>query len=280
MPELPEVETIRRDLEPLLVGRKLTCVRIHAGAERLAITHSPRELERELQGRTVEAVGRHGKYLLIRLDDGRTWVVHLRMTGSLVHADADALPAPFERARVDLDHGMSIRFNDMRKFGTWHLVVDPREAMPRIGPDALAEEFSVRWLRERFKTRRQSSVKAALLDQAVCAGIGNIYADEALWIAKIDPRMPAAELRPRQVTALRAALLRTLNDSLGNRGSSFSNYRDGLGGEGLHHIRVHVFRRDGQPCERCGQTIEKIRLAGRGTHFCPRCQRRKALSVT
>jgi formamidopyrimidine-DNA glycosylase len=276
MPELPEVETIRRDLEPLLVGRRLSRVRIHRGAERLAITHAPRELERELDGRKVEAIGRHGKYLLVQLDDGRSWVIHLRMTGSLVHTAAEQPAATFERARVDLDDGSSIRLNDMRKFATWHLVGDPSEAMPKSGPDALSDECSVAWLRERFKTRRQSSIKAALLDQSVCAGIGNIYADEALWIAKVDPRTPAAELRPRQVQALHAALLETLHDSLGNRGSSFSNYRDGLGGAGLHHIRVHVFRRAGQPCERCGHEIEKIRLAGRGTHFCPRCQNRRS----
>jgi formamidopyrimidine-DNA glycosylase len=272
MPELPEVETIRRDLTPLLVGRTIERVRIHPGAERLAVTHAPRSLERELEGRTVEDIGRHGKYLLIRLDDGRTWVVHLRMSGSLVHTPTDALAHAFERARIDLEDGSSLRWNDMRKFGTWHLVEDSREAMPHIGPDALSEECSVEWLRERFKTRARSSVKAALLDQSVCAGIGNIYADEALWIAKIDPRTPAAELRPRQIAVLREGFLETLNDSLGNRGSSFSDYTDGIGRQGLHHIRVHVFRREGQPCERCGHEIEKIRLAGRGTHFCPRCQ--------
>jgi len=273
MPELPEVETIRRDLEPLLVGRTLGRVRIHAGAERLAITHSPRALERALEGRRVEQLGRHGKYLLAGLDDGRTWVIHLRMTGSLVHTSGEAPAGKFERARVDLDDGMSLRLNDMRKFATWHLVESPSEAMPNTGPDALSSECSAAWLRARFKMRTQSSLKAALLDQAVCAGIGNIYADEALWIAKLDPRTPPAALNPRQVGRLHAALRETLEASLGNRGSSFSDYRDGLGSEGLHHIRVHVFRRDGQPCERCGHAIEKIRLAGRGTHFCPHCQR-------
>jgi formamidopyrimidine-DNA glycosylase len=272
MPELPEVETIRRDLEPLLVGRTVARVRIHPGAERVAITHAPRELERELEGRTVEAIGRHGKYLLVGLDDGRTWVIHLRMSGSLVHTTADALPHSFERARVDLDDGAALQWNDMRKFGTWHLVTDPHEAMPNTGPDALSEDCSPAWLRAKFKSRARSSVKAALLDQSVCAGIGNIYADEALWIAKIDPRTPAAALGPRQVARLHAAVLETLNASLGNRGSSFSDYLDGLGSQGLHHIRVHVFRREGQPCGRCGREIEKIRLAGRGTHFCPGCQ--------
>jgi formamidopyrimidine-DNA glycosylase len=274
MPELPEVETIRRDLQPLLVGRTLSNVRIHPGGERVAVTHAPRELERELEGRRVVEVGRHGKYLLVKLDDGRTWVLHLRMTGSIVVTTADAPTRAFERARIDLDDGTVLLWSDMRKFGTWHLVEDPREAMPHTGPDALSPECSPAWLRERFRGRTQSSVKAALLDQSVCAGVGNIYADEALWIAKIDPRTPAANLSARKVTALHAAVLDTLNASLDNRGSSFKDYRDALGMQGLHHVRVHVFRREGQPCERCGHTIEKIRLAGRGTHFCPGCQRR------
>ena len=272
MPELPEVETIRRDLAPLLVGRTITRVRIHPGAERLAVTHAPRALERALAARRVEALERQGKYLLARLDDGRTWVLHLRMTGSLVHVALDAPPHRFERARVDLDDGTSLRLNDLRKFATWHLVDDAREAMPRTGPDALSEAFTAAWLRQAF-ARRTVAVKAALLDQQVATGVGNIYADEACWIARIDPRTPACDLGPRRVAALHRAVLQTLHDSLADRGSSFSDYRDGLGGEGLHHVRVHVFRREGQPCERCGRTIEKIRLAGRGTHLCPGCQR-------
>lgn len=279
MPELPEVETICRDLEPLLVGRTITRARIYPGAERLAVTHAPRALERALTGRRVEALGRHGKYLLASLDDGRTWVMHLRMTGSLVHTSRGTAEAPeapahrFERARIDLDDGTALRLNDLRKFATWHLVDDPREAMPRAGPDALSEECSVAWLRGAF-ARRGAAVKAALLDQAVCAGVGNIYADEACWIARIDPRTPANELGPRRVARLHAALRETLLEALDHRGSSFSDYRDGLGGEGMHHVRVHVFRRDGQPCERCGHTIAKIRLVGRGTHLCTFCQRR------
>ncbi|MGE3961482.1 MAG: bifunctional DNA-formamidopyrimidine glycosylase/DNA-(apurinic or apyrimidinic site) lyase [Dehalococcoidia bacterium] len=272
MPELPEVETIRRDLVPLLQGRTLRRVSIHPGGERLAVTHSPRELESELAGRRVEEIGRHGKYLLLRLDDDRTWVVHLRMTGSLVHTTADASAHRFERARLDLDDGTSLRFNDLRKFGTWHLVEDPRDAMPASGPDALSSEFSAAWLRSRLKDR-VAPVKALLLDQRIAAGVGNIYADEALWIAKVHPATAAGRLGSAQVKRLHAAVLQTLEESLGDRGSSFSDYRDGLGAEGLHHVRVHVFRREGQACERCGATIEKARVAGRGTHFCPRCQR-------
>jgi formamidopyrimidine-DNA glycosylase len=273
MPELPEVETIRRDLEPRLLGRRIVSVRIHPGAERLAITHPPRELERQLAGRRVETLGRLGKYLLAALDDGRTWVLHLRMTGSLVLAAADAPLHRFERARVDLDDGSTLRLNDMRKFSTWHLVEDPAEAMPHTGPDALSEAFSAQWLRQALR-RRHTSVKAVLLDQAVAAGVGNIYADEACWIAQVDPRTPANALGPRRAARLHAAVRETLEASLGNRGSTFRDYRDGLGAEGLHLVRVHVFRREGEPCHRCGGTIVKTRVAGRDTHLCPRCQRR------
>ena len=273
MPELPEVETIRRDLEPLIVGRRVTCVRIHPGAERLAVTDAPRDLECELKGRRVEAVGRHGKYLLLRLDDGRTWVMHLRMTGSLIHATPDAPPHRFERARIDLDDDTTLRLNDLRKFATWHLVPDPLEAMPHSGPDALSEAFTAAWLLGCLR-KRSVAVKAVLLDQAVAAGVGNIYADEACWIAAVDPRTPASRIGPKRAARLHAAVLETLHESLGDRGSSFSDYRDGLGSEGLHHVRVHVFRREGQACGRCGGTIEKTRVVGRGTHFCPGCQRR------
>jgi len=271
MPELPEVETIRRDLIPLLQGRTVARVAIHPGGQRLAVTHSPREMEAELVGRRVEEIGRHGKYLLLHLDDERTWVIHLRMTGSLVHTSAEAEPHRFERARIDLDDGTSLRFNDLRKFGTWHLVEEVGEAMPLSGPDALSEAFSPKWLRERLKGR-VAPVKALLLDQRIAAGVGNIYADEALWIARVHPATAAGRLGTAKVNQLHAAVLQTLEESLGDRGSSFSDYRDGLGGEGLHHVRVHVFRREGQPCERCGTTIVKTKVAGRGTHLCPKCQ--------
>ena len=216
MPELPEIETIRRDLAPQLMGRTITAVCIHPGAERLAVTDPPRTLERRLRGRRIEALERHGKYLLARLDDGRTWVLHLRMTGSLTLAERGAPAGHFERARVELDDGRVLRLDDMRKFATWHLVDDPSEAMPRSGPDALAPEFTAARLSELLRGR-SASLKAALLDQRVAAGVGNIYADEACWIAGIDPRTPAGRVGPRRAQRLHAALLQTLEDA--NRGS-------------------------------------------------------------
>ena len=273
MPELPEVETTRRHLAPHIVGRTITQVTIHAGAERLAMTHAPRELEAELSGRQIEGLERHGKYLLASLDDGRTWVIHLRMSGSLVIAPPWEPAHAYERARVVFDDGTLMRFNDLRKFGTWHLVEDAQEAMPNAGPDALSDEFSPRWLREQL-ARRTIAVKSALLDQKIAAGVGNIYADEACFIAKIDPRTPADEVGPRRSTRLHAAVIEALRRSLDDGGTSFSTYLDGLGQEGTHVMNVHVFRREGQSCDRCGGEIRKVRLGGRGTHFCPGCQRR------
>jgi formamidopyrimidine-DNA glycosylase len=273
MPELPEVETTRRHLEPRIAGHTIERVEIHAGSERLAITHTPRELETELAGRRIEAINRHGKYLLLQLDDDRTWVIHLRMSGSLVIAPPSEPPHAYERARVSFDDGTLIRFNDLRKFGTWHLVEDLREAMPNAGPDALSEQFSARWLRDQL-ARRTIAVKSALLDQKIAAGVGNIYADEACFIARIDPRTPADEVGPRRSTRLHAAVIEALQHSLDDGGTSFSTYLDGLGQEGTHVMNVHVFRREGHACDRCGKTIRKIRLGGRGTHFCPGCQRR------
>lgn len=279
MPELPEIETIRRDLSPLLVGRGIARVCIHRGAERLAVTHAPRAMERALAGRRIREIGRHGKYLLLHLDDGRYWVIHLRMTGSLVHEPSgtgERRPTPrhrFERARVGLDDGTALSLRDVRKFATWHLVEEARMAFPRAGPDALSEAFTAAWLRTAL-SRRSVAVKSALLDQSVAAGVGNIYADEACWRARIDPRTPSSELGPRRVARLHAAVGAALSASIADRGSSFSDYRDGLGAEGLHTVRVAVFRREGQSCRRCGATIVKRRVGGRGTHLCPGCQRR------
>ena len=205
-PELPEVETIRRGLEPRIAGRTIETVRIHAGAERLAVTHSPRELEHELAGRRIESLGRHGKYLIAALDDDRSWVIHLRMTGVLLIGDRTAPGERFERARVELDDGCALRLNDIRKFGTWHLVEDPAEAMPRIGPDALSEAFSVRWLRDALG-RRSVAVKSALLDQRVAAGVGQHLRRRGAVDRRHRPAHPGGLDRtaPRHKAARRAA---------------------------------------------------------------------------
>ena len=197
------------------------------------------------------------------------------MTGLLLARPLDAPAGRFERARIDFDDGTGLRFEDSRKFGTWHLVDDPREAFPRAGPDALSDGFTVAWLREMLG-RRSAPVKTALLDQRVAAGVGNIYADEALWLAGIDPRAASNDLGPRRVRRLHGAVREALLAGLGDRGSSFDRYRDAFGQSGGHHLNVHVFRRDGEPCERerCrGRIIARTRIGGRATHYCASCQR-------
>ena len=277
MPELPEVETIRRDLQPHLVGRAVKCVAVHRSAKRGRL---PRELKTQLPGRRVEALDRHGKRLIARLDDDHDWVLQLGMTGLLLLRPCDKPPAAsrFERACVDFGGGTELRFMDMRNFGRWSLAADPREATARMGPDWLSEECTPEHLQKRL-ARRGTPVKAALLDQGVAAGVGNLYADEALWRARIHPETPANSLGAGDVERLHAAVLETLREAVDARGDSFKvspnsyQYLDAFGEKGCYRRRV--YRREGESCGRCGQPITRIapaRPGGRASRCCPHCQ--------
>jgi len=272
MPELPEVETIRRDLLPLVVGRTITEAWVSPNAPRLIQLLPPEEFCRQIAGRRIEDISRRGKYLLFGLDNGLSWAVHLRMTGRLLH-DTFACPeTPYLRATLRIDDGAWLCFVDLRKFGTMWLVDDESLVTARLGPEPLSEEFTPSYLRALLK-RRSAPVKAALLDQSAIAGIGNIYADEALFIAGINPKRAANSLSQARVTRLHAGIREALELALGDRGSSFRDYLDASGREGGHHLKVKVFRRTDQPCYICGTPIKRVRLAGRSTHFCPKCQR-------
>ena len=277
MPELPEVETIRRDLEPRLVGRRITGFQVLPGAQRLLRGVPQRVLRRRLVGSRISGIGRHGKYLLFHLGrpdeggDGPLLVVHLRMTGSLRHRPADAPPDDFLRARISLDDGAELRFLDVRKFGTFDLVDDPAEALAKLGPDALDPAFDADALWAGLRGRR-APVKSLLLDQRLVAGIGNIYADEALFLAHLHPQAPAGSLRPAERAALHAAIGRVLQDGIAHRGASFRDYTDADGAEGSQQYFVRVFRRTDQPCDDCGATIRRSVVGGRASHWCPRCQ--------
>ena len=258
MPELPEVETVRRGLDPLLRGRAIEAADIMDG--RLTAPEDPVVVGSELLGEAFTAVGRRGKYLLFELDSGRTLVVHLRMTGWFHHHAADGEEPTHVRAVLRLDDGASLVYSDQRRFGTWRLVA-PGELedylRPRAGPEPLSEEWTPRRFRGALAGRR-ASVKALLLHQGVVAGVGNIYADEALWQARIHPLRPGGELTAAEVRRLHAAVVETLERGIASQGASIRNYRGP----------------DGEPCPRCGTPIEKIRVAQRGTHLCPRCTRR------
>ncbi len=273
MPELPEVESVRRQLEPALVGRRFERVRIDDS--RLVRPFDPAEVAAELEGERVVAVERRGKYLIFRFESGRVLLIHLRMTGSLRHAPAALLDDdPHRRAVVTLDDGSDVAYRDVRRFGTW-LLLEPGEVDPylgaRVGEEPLDALFTSVRLGERLAGRR-ISLKAALLDQRTLAGMGNIYADEALWRARLNPLRPAADLDEAELERLHRAIRAALEQGLARQGSTLRDYRlpDGSGGTMQDEFRV--YGRGGEPCERCGTPIARTRVAGRTTWFCPTCQ--------
>ena len=271
MPELPEVETIRRDLEPLLVGRRICGVEVDEGTINLLAKAPIEALRASLVGRTFTSMGRRGKYLLLGMDDGRTLVIHLRMTGRLLWREHAAPPEQYERARLILDDGHDLRWSDLRKFGTWRLVDDAREIIDKLGPEPIDAGFTLKQFRQAL-AGRTAPVKAVLLDQRRMAGLGNIYVDEALFAARVRPDTPAGWLSPAATRRLWETSRTVLERGIENRGASFRDYVDGQGNQGTQHMYVQVFRRDGKPCYVCGTTIARSVVGGRGTHYCPRCQ--------
>jgi formamidopyrimidine-DNA glycosylase len=273
MPELPEVESVRRQLEPALVGRRFE--RVSIDDPRLVRPYEPAEVAGELEGERVAALERRGKYLVVRFVSGRTLLIHLRMTGSLLRAPNGSLPDdPHRRAVVTLDDGSDVAYRDVRRFGTW-LLLEPGAAEPylgaRVGDEPLDTLFTAARLGERLAGRR-TSLKAALLDQRTLAGMGNIYADEALWRARLNPLRPAAGIDRAELRRLHRGIRAALEHGLARQGSTLRDYRlpDGSGGSMQDEFRVYG-RRD-EPCDRCGTPISRTRVAGRTTWFCPTCQ--------
>ncbi|MEX2212286.1 MAG: bifunctional DNA-formamidopyrimidine glycosylase/DNA-(apurinic or apyrimidinic site) lyase [Gaiellaceae bacterium] len=267
MPELPEVETIRVALEPLLSGRAIERAQIFD--YRLTLPEPPDAVAQQLAGERVTAVERRGKYLLLRFESGRVLLVHLRMTGSL---RAGALEDDsHRRALLSLDDGSSVAYRDLRRFGTW-LLLDGEDVEPylarRLGQDPLERGFGL----DRLAGRR-APVKAAILDQRTVAGLGNIYADEALWRARIHPLTPAGTLDGAELKRLQQGIRAALRMGIARQGATLRDYVGLDGAAGRMQREFRVYGRDGKPCERCGTPIEKIRVAGRGTWFCPACQR-------
>jgi formamidopyrimidine-DNA glycosylase len=274
VPELPEVETVRASLEPALVGRRFERVEIRD--ERLTRPFEPRAVAAELEGERVEAVERRGKYLVVRFQSGRTLLIHLRMTGSLRYAPAGALggDAPYRRAVVTLDNGSDVAYRDVRRFGTW-LLLEPGELesylAEKVGAEPLGRGFGPKALAKRLSGRR-APVKAALLDQRTVAGMGNIYADEALWRARINPLRPAGELTEPEVRALHRSVRRALEAGIARQGATLRDYAQTDGRRGAMQLEFRVYGREGEPCPRCGTPIARTRAAGRGTWYCPSCQ--------
>jgi formamidopyrimidine-DNA glycosylase len=273
MPELPEVETIRRQLAPHLERRTLVSVRILDA--RWTRPEPPRKVERALRGRRVEKVSRSGKYLVWELSGDKYLLIHLRMTGALLF-DPTEEPA-HTRVRFELDEGHLLLYIDPRRFGTGHVLsgAAARDEYlgERLGIEPLTPEFTLEHLRSLARGSRVP-VKSFILDQRRIAGVGNIYADEALFRAKIHPLRPAGSLTRPQLAALRDAIEEALLAGIEAKGATIDDFRHVDGARGSFQDRFLVHRREGEPCPRCGSTIRKLVVGGRGTYVCEHCQRR------
>jgi formamidopyrimidine-DNA glycosylase len=274
VPELPEVETIRRQLAPALTGRRIQSVRVLD--PRWCEPAPPEAIEDALKGRVIEEVGRRGKYLILSLEDDVHLVMHLRMTGNLLIANDDEEPAHL-RVDIRLDDGKRLLFVDVRRFGTGDVLLGGDALADyfgsRLGVEPLSADFTADALRALARGRKQP-VKAFLLNQERIAGVGNIYADEALWRAMIHPLRPVGTLKRAQIAALRDAVVESLELGIDSKGASIDDYRHVDGERGSFQDRFVAYSRAGEPCFRCGTPIEKLRAAGRGTYVCPNCQRR------
>jgi formamidopyrimidine-DNA glycosylase len=275
MPELPEVETVRLGLDPHLVGRRI---------ERITPSDFPGVMggidiglaSTLLAGRPFTGTRRRGKYLLFDLDDGDALIVHLRMTGVLTLQQRTDPPERFQRLSIELDNGRDLRYSDQRKFGrvTMASPDDISALMIKLGPEPLSSEFDGAILQS-LLAKRTAPIKSVLLDQHTIAGLGNIYVDEALFHARIHPSRIANSLNAEEIELLAAKVREVLEVGLHHRGTSFSSFRDVYGEKGSNQNQLVVYGRGagGLPCARCGTPLQRIVVTGRGTSFCPACQR-------
>ena len=268
MPELPEVETTRRSLSDV-VGARIVAVTVRERRLRRPVAA---DFADQLRGRRITAIDRLGKYLLFVLDDGRILLVHLGMSGSLCLTATTTLPIRHDHVAIAFDSGRQLVFNDPRRFGLMRVGRrDELDELHAVGPDPLASAPTLDdW---RALTRRRAPIKSLLMDQRLLGGVGNIYANEALFAAGVRPRRRAASLTRAELARLAEALRAVLERAVALGGSSISDYRDGNGNPGYFQIHHAVYDRDGQPCGRCGTPIKRIVLGGRSTFYCPRCQR-------
>lgn len=287
MPELPEVETVRIGLAGLLPGLQIAS-EDHDWPK--GFPNAPEDVRQFLVGAKVTDVRRRAKVLIIDLSSNYSLVVHLKMTGQLVfrsktaafgaghpnHSLIGELPDKTTRVTLAFKDGSRLFFNDQRKFGWMRLLPTPEveqlDFFVKVGPEPLAADFTADAFILRLNRRAKSGIKAVLLDQTVVAGIGNIYADESLWAAKIHPETRVQNVPKARLKALFEGLQKVLRTSIEKGGSTDRNYVDAQGKRGSYLTFANVFRREGKPCPRCGTTIIKLRVAGRGTHICPHCQ--------
>ncbi|MCC7118353.1 MAG: DNA-formamidopyrimidine glycosylase [Anaerolineales bacterium] len=264
MPELPEVETFARQLRKELVGQ--TILQAELLWARALVTPTRLAFKRQIQGQTILGVTRRAKYLILQLNHYNL-LIHLRMSGNLLLRPCKIKPVKHDSLTLNLSNGQYLAFNDTRKFGKAWLVEDPQTVLGRLGPEPLEKGFTAEWLYANLQKKKRQ-LKPLLLDQTFIAGLGNIYTDESLNIAKLHPLTLANAVRPKQAAALRDAIQKVLREGIRRNGASIDwAYR---GGQYQNHFRA--YDREGQPCQACGATIVKFTVAQRGTHICPRCQ--------
>jgi len=278
LPELPEAETIRRQLEHEIIGRRIVSVRVLRAS--LVRRQAPEELMRTVIGRSIERIGRRGKAVVVTLDakSGATLVFHLGMTGQILVAPREAEPDRHTRVVFALDDGRQVFFQDQRTFGDvaaypetdWRKIPD----LAAYGPEPLKPAFNVRYLRQTLP-RRSAKIQAVLMDQHFVAGIGKIYADEITYAARIHPERAANSLSEQEMRRLVRATKRILRLAIGHGGTSAADekYVDAYGNYGGFQFLLNTYQRTGEPCRRCGRPIQHLPLQGRRAHFCPRCQR-------
>lgn len=288
MPELPEVETVKRGLKKLLVGHSVVDFEVLRDK---SFPNDVSTAQQFLTGARITAVRRRAKVLLIELDSNYTLAVHLKMTGQLVYTGPqnrfgaghpndsliNALPDSSTRVVLLLDKDARLFFNDQRVFGWMKLIPTPEveniDFIKKLGPEPLEPAFKFSVFKQRLSRRSRSRIKAVLLDQTIVAGIGNIYADESLWAAKIHPESRVANITEPKLRVLHKELVAVLKKAIAAGGSTDRNYVNAEGNRGSYISFAKVFRREGQPCSRCGTEIIKMRSVGRGTHVCPNCQK-------
>lgn len=273
MPEMPEVEQVRKTLAPHIEGKTITAVEVYL--DRLIKHPSPQEFVEGLVGKTISHVGRKGKYLVLTTDKEQRLIVHLRMTGALLAQSSDAPEPAYAKIKFTLTGGVTMWFTDIRTFGTLYLVTNGDayiEGYETLGPEPLSSEFTADYLAPLAQKSRKA-IKSFILDQRVIAGLGNIYADECLALSGILPMRPANTLTRQEIDALCAAVNAVIAQGIKNRGTTFRDYKDGEGNKGDNQNHLLVYGRGGQPCKSCGQALSTAKVGGRGTVYCAQCQK-------
>ncbi|MFC1593196.1 bifunctional DNA-formamidopyrimidine glycosylase/DNA-(apurinic or apyrimidinic site) lyase [Candidatus Omnitrophota bacterium] len=270
MPELPEVETIKNELLPYILGHCITGVTLFWDG----IVRQPSigEFCSRLIGQRITSVNRRGKYLLLDLTSDEVFIIHLKMSGSLLLKPASSEPDKYIRAILYLNGETELHFRDPRKFGAMWLVKDRNTIIGKLGPEPLEDGFTPQTLSQRLNNRT-APIKALLFDQGFIAGIGNMYADEALFASRIHPLRPGGSLSRDEIQRLHTAIIKVLKAAIDNRGASIVNYYRPGGELGTAHFQFSVAHRGGKPCPICGTFIERIPIRNRGSYFCPQCQR-------